>query len=112
MGDRLIRESVQHVVEVLRERGTLGYLAGKSECGGIEQPPRRLVTPVMLRPFPLVQYVPDPLHAYDVLTVHREDGMVRRPVVQRNTPVAGKPLVLPDTLLLQRLHDLGEETGQ
>ena len=61
--DHHVADSMQNVMEMLRERGTLRHLAGESECGGIEQPPRRFVTPIMLRPFPLAQHIPNALHA-------------------------------------------------
>src|SRR5262245_13535737 len=66
----------------------------------------------MLRAFPLVYYVRDALHADDVLTEHSEDGVVGGAVVQWNAPVVSKPLVLPDALFLQGLHDLGHEARQ
>jgi hypothetical protein len=57
LDDELVAHFLQHIVEVPRERGTLGHLACESECGSIEQPPGGLVAPVVLRPFPLIQNV-------------------------------------------------------
>ena len=59
----------------------------------------------------MLHHVCDPLHADDVLTVHREDGVVGCSVVQRNAPIVAKPLILMNALLLERLYDFGHEAG-
>ena len=89
--------------------GRSATLPARAKVAALNSRQAVLSPPIMLGPFPLLHHVCDPLHADDVLTVHREDGMVGCPVVQRNTLVVRKPLVLPAALLLKGLHDLGHE---
>src|ERR1700722_1582962 len=49
---------------------------GKGKGCGVEEPPSRLIAPIMGGTFPLLQHVGDTLHADDVLAIHGENRVV------------------------------------
>lgn len=78
----------------------------------IEEPPGGLIPPVLARRFPFANHVCDPRHANNVLAVHVEYRVIGGLVGQGRGLVLEELVVLRDPLVAERLHDLGQESGQ
>ena len=107
-----IAHAVDNMVEPRGKVTVLQHPAIENKRGGIEEPPRTLLTPVVAGALPLLQHLADALHPEDVPPVHREDGMVGRLIRECDRLVAHELFVLRDALGLERLHNLGDEARQ
>ena len=99
-------DSIDHVMELLRELRPFGNSTRQCERCSVEQSPRSPPSPIVGRAIPLKQHLVDTLKIDDLLSEHCQDCVIGVAIREHHTLVAQKLLVLCDSLITQRLDDL------
>ena len=71
-----LARAIDDLMERARGLRVFGDAAGESECRGVEETPRGLVTPIVRRLLPLLSHVGDLLHTDDASAIHPHDRVI------------------------------------